>query len=149
MAQALGPMFSIFNRQKDRAFSIVSVGDNWVTRPLMHDGVAGTLQVRQLPSSLDKRPFKYVALAQLDHELSLEDLRDWNGKIQAALERGGSCLLVLVHQAGAQPTWYAYAATRKALDGAFVSLRNPAVRWGINEDPNWEEYDHARNLVGA
>ena len=142
-------MLNIFNRAKSPAFTIAAVGDNWVTRPIVHDGIAGTLQVRQLPSSLDRRSLRYVALAQLDQDIGLEDLPDWNGKIQAALEHGGACVLVLIHQAGARPTWYAYAASRKALDSAFVSLKNPAVRWGINEDPDWAEYDHARNLVGA
>jgi hypothetical protein len=142
-------MFNIFSASKKHTFNIAAIGSNWLTRPLTHDGILGTLQVRQLPSSLARRDYRFVALAQIDRELDSSDLSSWNDRVQNALERQGACLLVLIHQAGANVTWYAYAGSRKALDDAFVSLKDPAVRWGINEDRDWQEYDHARDLVGA
>jgi hypothetical protein len=88
-----------------------------------------------------------VALAQVDKvdPAALPQLTD---RIQQALEQRGN-LLVLVHRAGDRVHWYAYGASREAIDAAFQSLKDPAVHWGINEDPGWVEYDHARSLVGG
>ena len=142
-------MFNIFRRSIDTKFNIAAIGDNWLVRPLTHDGVAGKLHVRQLPSDVARNEFRFVALSQTREPLEAGDIPTLTRKVQRALEHGGACLLVLAHEVPGQVTLYAYAATRKALDDAFASLGDASVGWGIEEDESWLEYEHSRNLVGA
>ena len=142
-------MFNIFRRSKDKAFNIAAIGNNWLVRPLTHGGVAGTLHVRQLPSDVARNEFRFVALSQTREPLQPGDISTLTQKVKCALEHSGACLLFLAHEVPGQVTWYAYAATRKALDDAFASLGDPSVGWGIEEDKGWLEYEHSRNLVGA
>ena len=139
--------FFLPRREQGGAFDVAAVGDHWREHPLVHDGVAGTLRVRQLADGAARTALRLVALAQVDR-LEPADLAGLTSRIQKALEQRGN-LLVLVHRAGDRVHWYAYGASRDAIDAAFQSLKDPAVHWGINEDPGWVEYDYARSLVGG
>lgn len=138
--------FVLPRREQGAFFDATAMGDRWLEHPLVHDGVAGTLRVRQLPDDGARAALGLVALAQVDKvdPAALPQLTD---RIQQALEQRGN-LLVLVHRAGDRVHWYAYGASRDAIDAAFQSLEDAAVHWGINEDADWVEYDHARSLVG-
>jgi hypothetical protein len=142
-------MFDIFRRAKDETFNIAAIGENWLVRPLTHDGVPGRLHVRQLPATVARRKFKFVALAQTREPVQASDIPALTNKVKTTLERGGSCLLVLAHEVSGQVTWYAYAATRKALHDAFTTLGDSSIGWAADEDKDWLEYEHAKNLVGA
>jgi hypothetical protein len=140
-------MLAFFRRFAGRRFDIAAIGDRWIARPIEHDGTPGSLRVRQLPDSLPRKRFPQVALgwiARADHA----DLESLTRSVQAALEQEGQCLLVLVHETPQGLAWYAYAAGNAALDTAFASLGVEAIGWGINDDPDWGEYTHAKGLVG-
>jgi hypothetical protein len=145
-----GRIIGFFVPRRERAgssFDMTAVGDRWHEHPLVHDGVAGTLRVRELGDARVRVALPLVALAQVD-AVAPGALAGLTTRIQAALEQRGN-LLVLVHRAGDRVHWYAYGASRDAIDAAFRSLGDPAVHWGINDDPDWVEYDHARSLVGG
>ncbi len=142
-------MLSIFRRSKQHKFNIASIGENWLVRPLTHDNIPGKLHVRQLPSDVPRNHFPIVALAWTDKAEQTLEADSLSLSVRQTLEREGNCLLVLVHETPDRLTWYAYAASSKALDGAFASLSNEKLRWGVNEDRGWLEYEHAKNLVGA
>jgi hypothetical protein len=142
-------MFGIFPRPKDQTFNVAAIGESWLVRPLTHDGVEGKLHVRQLPSNVARRSFGFVALSQNEASVQPDQISALTKQVQRALEHDGACLLVLIHEVPGQVTWYAYAASRGALDKAFAAVKTPSVRWGINEDKGWLEYEHARSLVGA
>lgn len=139
--------FFLPRREPAGVFDVAAVGNEWREHPLVHDGVAGTLRVRQIPVVEARSALGLVVLAQVD-KVDAASLPDLTHRIQTALEQRGN-LLVLVHRAGDRVHWYAYGASRDAIDAAFQSLKNPAVHWGINEDRGWVEYDHARSLVGG
>lgn len=127
------------------SFDLVAIGDDWREHSLVHDGVSGTLRVRQLPDGLVRSALGLVALAQVD-DAEASAVAKLTRRIQQALEQRGSLLVLVHHQAG-RVHWYAYGATRASIDEAFASLDDPAVHWGINEDAGWAEYDHAKSLV--
>jgi hypothetical protein len=141
-------MFSIFRRSKDSTFNIAAIGNNWLRRPIVHEGKAGSLHVRQIPTDVKRSEYPFVALAQCE-SVAPETIEARTIAVQRALERDGACLLVLTHAAPGAVTWYAYASTQKALDAAFASLSDPSIRWGGGEDKGWKEFEHARGLVGA
>jgi hypothetical protein len=140
-------MFNIFHRSKGSTFNIAAIGNNWLHRTLMHDGTAGILHVRQIPTDVKRGDFPFVALAQ--SSLSPETIESRTKAVQNALERDGACLLVLAHEVSGTVTWYAYASHQKALDAAFSSLFDPSIRWGGGADKDWKEFEHVRGLVGA
>ena len=142
-------MLSIFRRSKPATFNTAAIGDNWLSRPITHDGVAGTLHVRQIPSDVKRGDFPFVSLAQTEASLSHEAIVAQTNLVQRALEQDGRCLLVLTHEVPSSVTWYAYASTQEALDAAFASLSDPSLRWGGGEDKEWLEFEHARGLVGG
>ena len=135
--------------RRQPGFDLAAIGERWLERPLTHDGVAGTLRIRQLPASLPRGDFPFVAMAWLDQALPAREAAERSEAIRQALERQGRCLLVLVHHTPDRLDCYAYAASAKALDRAFGALGDDALRWGINDDPGWREYEHARGLAGA
>ena len=141
------PMFNPF-RPRHPTFDIAAIGNHWVGHPLTHDGIAGTLRVRLLPPDVARERFPLVALAWSDQPPAA-DAAARTEAIQAALERDRSCLLVLVHETAGRTTWYAYSSSQERLDKSYGSLRDRALHWGINDDPGWAEYDHARSLVGT
>jgi hypothetical protein len=142
-------MLSIFRRSKVSRFNIAAIGDNWLHRPITHEGKTGVLHVRQVPSDVKKADFPFVSLAQSANSLSRQAIEAQTKLVQRALERDGACLLVLAHEVAGAVTWYAYASTQKALDAAFASLSDPSIRWAGGEDKGWLEFEHARGLVGA
>lgn len=141
-------MLNFFNRPERRRFQLEAIGDHWQQRPLTHDDVAGTLHVREVPASLAHKRFPCLALAWLDRSIAAVDPDALRRQVQQALEADARCLLVLVHETPHKLAWYAYAASEQALDGAFGSLAHAQLGWGINPDPDWYEYRHARGLVG-
>lgn len=142
-------MLNFFRRSRDPKFDLAAIGDRWLARPLTHDGVSGTLHVRQLPSDLRREAFPFVALAWMDGEQARGTDSAVFRSLRGALEKRGNGLVVLIHETPARVHWYAYAASEKILDEALASLDNKALHWGINEDRGWPEYDNARRLVGA
>ena len=89
-----------------------------------------------------------MALAWIDTE-EVADVPALSRSVQESLEAQGAALLVLVHETPGRVMWYAYAADESVFDRALASLANAQLRWGVNEDPDWLEYEHGRNLVGA
>ncbi|GAA3924021.1 hypothetical protein [Luteimonas lutimaris] len=142
-------MLNIFRRSRDPKFDIAAIGDHWLAWPLTHDGVSGTLHVRQLPFDLPRQEFPFVALAWMDGAETRGTDSAVFRSLKGVLEKRGSGLIVLVHETPGRVYWYAYAASAKILDEAFASLDNEALHWGINEDRGWPEYDNAKGLVGA
>ncbi len=141
-------MFNLFRRSKSPTFNIAAIGNNWLRRPITHEGTAGILHVRQIPTDVNRDEHPFVALAQCG-EVAPEAIDTRTEAVQQALERNGACLLVLTHATRGAVAWYAYASSQKALDAAFASLSDPTVRWGGGEDKGWLEFEHARGLVGA
>ena len=141
-------MFNIFRRSKDSTFNIAAIGNNWLRRPITHEGTAGTLHVRQIPTDVRRDEHPFVSLAKCE-DVAPDAVETRTKAVQQALERSGACLLVLTHATPRAVTWYAYASSQKALDAAFASLSDPSVRWGGGEDKGWLEFEHARGLVGA
>lgn len=140
-------MFKLFGRPKHPTFDLAAIGNDWADHPLTHDGIPGTLRVRQLPAGLVRDRFPQVAMAWAD--AARGDAAARTGAIQSALEQDRACLLVLVHETADRTTWYAYSGSQERLDRSFGSLKDPTLHWGINDDPGWAEYDNARRLVGA
>lgn len=142
-------VFGFFKRQP-QGFDLGALSAQWQQHSLLHDGVHGSLRIRELPSRLQRDRFPAVALAWYDRKDPAEDVTALSGQVQQALEQQGRCLLVLVHDTPDRVSWYAYAGSDKVLDAALASLGEAAaIRWGVNDDPEWNEYDHARRLVGA
>lgn len=140
-------MFKLFGRPKHPTFDLAAIGNDWAVHPLTHDGIPGTLRVRQLPPGIARERFPQVAMAWAD--AASGDAGARTGAIQSALERDRTCLLVLVHETADRTSWYAYSGSQERLDRSLASLKDPALHWGINDDASWAEYDNARRLVGA
>ena len=141
-------MFNFFRRHRHRTFDIAAIGDEWLVRPLTHDGIAGTLRIRQVPAGIPRKDFPLVALGWTDKALAPGDATALTATVRQALEHDRRCLLVLVHEMPDRLSWYAYAHRQDALDAAFASLGDPSIRWGINDDEDWLEYTNARQLAG-
>lgn len=142
-------MFGFLKRRKIRRFDLAAIGDNWLVRPLVHDGIAGTLHVRQLPAGVRRADFPVVALAWVERAEIAGEPSALLETVKTALEKDRACLTVLVHETPDRVLWYAYAAQSSTLDATLAALDNKAIRWGVNDDPEWVEYEHAKGLVGA
>ena|SRR5690606_24694624 len=142
-------MLSIFKRSKKPRFDIAAIGENWLVRPLSHENVQGRLHVRQVPTHVPRKHFPVVALAWIEDVKKVSDIAALGRSVKEALEEQGNCLLVLVHETSERVMWYAYAADAKSFNGPLSSLGEAGVRWGVNEDRDWLEYEHAKGLVGA
>ena len=143
-------MLSFLLRAKFVPFNIPAIGDHWTRGPVNFAGRGGELQVRRLSSSLERNKYRFVALVEPDTPVSSSKYDLWTGVIQNSLEAEGKGLLVVAHFEPSQVTWYAYSSTRAALDETLYAQREShPVRWGINEDKRWGEYEFSRNLAGA
>jgi len=142
-------MFRFFRRSRPPRFDLARIGDAWDRHPLVHDGVAGSLDIRRLPAQPRQRDFPALAMAWVDKAALGEDIEALSQRLQQALEGESMALLVLRHDTPSRMSWYAYADADRTLDAALGALACERLHWGINDDPDWHEYAHARRLVGA
>lgn len=138
-----------FFRRKSPCFDLAAIGDRWDHLALAA-GMSESMSIRRLPADFDRGPFGHVALVQPTAVVLADQFDRWTAAVHFALERDSAALLALVHRTERQVTWYAYAATRAQLDDALATLAatNP-VRWAINADREWSEYEHARAHADA
>jgi hypothetical protein len=128
-----------------------SIGNEWISGHIVHQGVPSELHVRKLPTGFKADGIPFVALAFLEKECDRATAQEVTKTIQARLESESGALLVAVHflQNG-RVYWYAYAATRETLEGLFAILGEKLPLYlGVNEDIGWNEYKFMRNLLGT
>ena len=142
-------MFRFFPRSRPPCFDLARIGDDWDRYPLVHDGVAGALEIRRLPAPPRQRDFPALAMAWVDKAALGGDIGALSQRLQQALEGESQALLVLRHDTPSRMSWYAYAGADRTLDAAIGALACERLHWGVNDDPDWHEYAHARGLVGA
>jgi hypothetical protein len=142
-------MFEFLRRSKVAIFEMPDIGDRWMREVVRHDGRDVDLAVRELPpGSTVREAGRFVALIQPEPSISPNTYRAWTDALQRALEAEGKGVLVVVQADTSQITWYAYASKRETLDEIVYAQRaTHPMRWGIQPDADWAEYEFARKLV--
>ena len=127
----------------------MAIGNQWASAPVPHEGVPGQLHLRRIEPGMEPKGFSLVALAFLENPCEPSQAQRITATIQAQLESRPTALLVAAHYLkNGKVVWYAYAASRKALDDAFAILGQKfSLYLGVNEDPDWKEYKFMRGLV--
>lgn len=143
-------MFDFLRGKRDGRFDLKTMGDRWQTRTVEPRGEPETISVRELPSGFDRRPYGYVALIRPNAVVLPDEFDRWTTAAHYALEKDAAALLAVVHRTPKQITWYAYAASREALDQAMQGLLEAhPVRWATNTDAGWKEHAGAKALVAS
>lgn len=141
-------MLGFFRRPKFVPFVIRSIGNLWGRRSVNLKGRKFDLVVRKVPGNLVRRDYPMVGMLLSDQALSTHEYEQWTIAVQHALEVDGKALLAISDFDSQRTTWYAYASTREALQDVFEALKKThALKWGINEDKRWDEYEFCRKLA--
>jgi hypothetical protein len=141
-------MLRFFRRNPSVPFDLAAIGDRWQHFHVPNTPLVERMSVRTLPDGFERARYPFVALVQPLQVVLPDQFGPWTASVHFALERESTALLAVVHETPRQVTWYAHASTRAALDTALRKLAstNP-VRWGVNEDRAWTEYEHAKALA--
>jgi hypothetical protein len=143
-------MFGLFRGRHSGRFDLKAVGDHWQTRTVEPRGEPETISVRELPSGFERKPYGFVALIRPNAVVLPDEFDRWTTATHYALEAKSAALLAVIHRTQKQITWYAYAASREALDAAMQELiAVHPVRWATNTDAGWKEHEGAKALVGS
>lgn len=141
-------MFRFFRCPKFVPFVIRSIGDRWARRSVNFSGRQFDLVVRKVPENLVRRDYPMVGMLLSDRPLSAREYEQWTIAVQHALEMDGRTLLVISDFDSQRAAWYAYASARETLQDVFEVLKKThAVKWGINEDERWDEYEFCCKLA--